>query len=192
MVGVVGPGRLALAAIRLGNAGGKCGIMGGNMDLPSIPGAAVRHFQFIILGIWPVNLLTLAMQDHAWSWHSTPQAIMGLWEWGAFVSFSLALIAELGVKMFFALAERQRKIDHAREEGRQLGIQQGIEQGVQQGIEQGVQQGIQQGSDKERTTTAAILDVLTTTSSTNPDLLPALLEEYRARYRNGTTADDQH
>lgn len=134
------------------------------MDLPSIPGAAVRHFQFIILGIWPVNLLTLAMQGHSWSWHSTPQAIMGLWEWGAFVAFSLALAAELGVKMFFALAERQRKIDNAREEGRAA----------------------------ERTTAATMLDVLTDTAETNPDLLPALLAEYRARYRNGTTADDQH
>ena len=162
------------------------------MDLPSIPGAAIRHFQFIILGIWPVNLLTLAMQGHAWSWESTPQAIMGLWEWGAFVSFSLALTAELGVKMFFALAERQRKIDRAREEGRQMGIQEGIQEGIEQGVQQGIQEGIQQGSDKEKTTTAAILDVLVTTEQTNPDLLPALLAEYRARYRNGTTADDQH
>lgn len=154
------------------------------MDLPSIPGAAIRHFQFIILGIWPVNLLTLAMQGHSWSWQSTPQAIMGLWEWGAFVAFSLALIAELGVKMFFALAERQRKIDNAREEGRQAGIQEGREEGREEGR--------LEVRSEERATTAALLDVLVTTEQTNPDLLPALLEEYRARYRNGTTADDQH
>ena len=143
------------------------------MDIPNIPGAAIRHFQFIILGIWPVNLLTLAVQEHAWSLHSTPQAIMGLWEWGAFVAFSLALTAELGVKMFFALAERQRKIDNAREEGRQLGIQQGI----------------QQAGNNERATTAAILDVLAVAARTSPDLMPALLEEYRSRYQNGTAAD---
>lgn len=71
-----------------------------NMDIPNIPGAAIRHFQFIVLGIWPVNLLTLAVQDHSWSWQSTPQAIMGLWEWGAFVAFSLALAAETGERCF--------------------------------------------------------------------------------------------
>ena len=163
------------------------------MDIPNIPGAALRHFQFIILGIWPVNLLTLAIQEHTWSWHSTPQAIMGLWEWGAFVAFSLALAAELGGKMFFALAERQRKIDNAREEGRQEGREEGrqlgIEQGLEQGIEQGIQQGIQQAGNNERTTTAAILDVLIVAARTSPDLMPALLEEYRSRYQNGTAAD---
>lgn len=143
------------------------------MDIPNIPGAALRHFQFIILGIWPVNLLTLAVQGHDWSWHSTPQAIIGLWEWGAFVAFSLALVAELGGKMFFALAEHRRNLANAREEGRQLGIQQGI----------------QQAGNNERATTAAILDVLTVAARTSPDLIPALLEEYRARYQNGTAAD---
>lgn len=144
------------------------------MDIPNIPGAALRHFQFIILGIWPVNLLTLAVQEHTWSWHSTPPAIMGLWEWGAFVAFSLALTAELGVKMFFALAERQRKIDNAREEGRQ----------------EGREEVIQKVRSEERATTAAILDALTVAAQTSPDLMPALLEEYRSRYRNGTAADD--
>ena len=143
------------------------------MDIPNIPGAAIRHFQFIILGIWPVNLLTLAVQGHDWGWQSTPQAIMGLWEWGAFVAFSLALAAELGGKMFFALAERQRKIDNAREEGRQ----------------EGRKEVLQKVRSDERATTAAILDALTVAAQTNPDLIPALLEEYRSRYQNGTAAD---
>ena len=43
---------------------------------------------------------------------------MGLWEWSVFVSFSLAVLAELGVKMFFALAERRKRIEQAKEEGR--------------------------------------------------------------------------
>ena len=29
-----------------------------------IPSAAIRHFQFIVLGIWPVNLLTLRVRGH--------------------------------------------------------------------------------------------------------------------------------
>lgn len=137
------------------------------MDLPNISGAALRHIPFIILGIWPVNLLTLALQEHSWSWQTTPQAIMGLWEWGAFVAFSLALAAELGGKMFFALAEHRRKMEKAREEGRQ--------------------EGRQEGRAEERAAATAMLDALNTLARTNPDSMLELLAEYQARCRNGAT-----
>lgn len=149
------------------------------MDIPNISGAALRHIPFIILGIWPVNLLTLAMQEHSWSWQTTPQAIMGLWEWGAFVAFSLALAAELGGKMFFALAEHRRKMEKAREEGRQ--------EGRQEGQQEGRQAGRQEGRAEERAASAAMLDALHTVARTSPDSLLELLAEYQARCRNGAT-----
>ena len=46
------------------------------MDIPL--GDALKHIPFIILGIWPVNLLTLWAQGHAWGWDKTPDAIMGV------------------------------------------------------------------------------------------------------------------
>ena len=88
------------------------------MDIP--PRDAVKNIPFIIAGIWPAILMTLWVQGHSWEWDHTPQEIMGLWEWGLFVSFSLAILIELGVKMFIALAERRRRIEAAREEGRRL------------------------------------------------------------------------
>ena len=125
-----------------------------------IPAPAIRHIQFIILGIWPINLLTLAVRGHDWGWHATPLEIIGLWEWGAFVSLSIATLAELGVRMFFALAERRKRIEQAREEGRKEGQREVRE----------------------------ILMVLNAAARTNPDLLPSLLQEYQEKYQNGSAA----
>ena len=86
------------------------------MDI--LPSDAVKHIPFIILGIWPVNLLTLWAHGHVWGWDKTPEAIMGLWEWGLFLSLSLAILIELGVEMFIALARHRRRLEQAREEGR--------------------------------------------------------------------------
>lgn len=125
-----------------------------------IPTPAIRHIQFIILGIWPVSILTLWASGHNWAWHSTPQEIIGLWEWGAFVSFSLGIFAELGVRMFFALAERRKRIEQAKEEGRKEGQKEARE----------------------------MLMVLNAAARTNPDLLPSLLQEYQEKYQNGSAA----
>ena len=57
--------------------------------------------------------------------------------------------------MFIALAERRRKLNQARAEGRRE--------------------------------TAAMLDVLNAAAQTNPDLLPHLLQEYRAWYQSRAT-----
>ena len=131
-----------------------------------IPSPAIRHIQFIILGIWPVNLLTLLARGHVWSWHSTPDEIVGLWEWGAFVSLSIAILTELGVRMFFALAERRRRIEAAKEEGRKEGRKEG------------------------RRETSEMLMVLNAAARTDPDSLPSLLEEYGAKYQNGATSQE--
>lgn len=131
-----------------------------------VPSPAIRHIQFIILGIWPINSLTLLARGHAWSWENTPEEIIGLWEWGAFVSLSLAILTELGVRMFFALAERRRRIEEAREEGRK------------------------EGRNKARKETSDILMALNAAARTNPDLLPTLLEEYRAKYQNGASSKE--
>ena len=77
------------------------------------------------------------------------------------------LLTELGVKMFIALAERRRKLNQARAEGRV--------------------EGRVEGRAESRRETAAILDVLNAAVQTNPDLLPHLLQEYRARYQNHDT-----
>ena len=175
------------------------------MDI--LPRDAVKHIPLIILGIWPVNLLTLWAQGHSWGWAQTPPAIMGLWEWGLFVSLSLAILTELGVKMFIALAERRRKLNQAlaegiakgRAEGRAEGITEGRVEGVAEGrvegwVEgiaegrvEGRVEGIAEGMAESRRETAAILDVLNAAVQTNPDLLPHLLQEYRARYQNHDT-----
>ena len=160
-----------------------------------IPSAAVKHFQFIILGIWPVNLLMLWARGHEWAWEKTPQEIIGLWEWGLFVSFSLAILLELGVKMFFALAERRQRIEEAKEAGRAEGREEGRAEGRKEGREEGRQEGLAEARQtllaEARQTAAqdirALVDVLDVTARTNPDLLPELLQEYRARYQNGAS-----
>ena len=129
-----------------------------------IPSAAIRHFQFIVLGIWPVNLLTLRVRGHVWTWDATPREITSLWEWGLFVSFSLAILTELGVKMFFALAERRRRIEAAKEEGRK------------------------EAQKEARRETGEMLMILNAAARTNPDLLPSLLQEYQEKYQNGSAA----
>ena len=129
------------------------------MDIPTRD--AVKHIPFIILGIWPVNLLTLLVRGHSWSWDKTPETVMGLWEWGLFVSLSLTILTELGVKMFIALAERRRRIEAAKEEGRK----------------------------EARKEADEMLMVLNAAARTNPDSLPSLLEEYQERYRNGAASE---
>ena len=90
---------------------------------------------------------------------------MGLWEWGLFVSFSLAILIELGVKMFFALAERRRRIEQARKEG--------------------LEEGRKEAQREARREANEMLMILNAAARTNPDLLPSLLEEYQEKYQNG-------
>ena len=129
------------------------------MDIP--PSDAVKNIPLIVLGIWPVNLLTLWASGHIWGWDRTPQEIMGLWEWGFLASLSVVILIELGVKMFIALAERRRRIEAAREEGRQ------------------------EARKEARREAGDMLMVLNAAARTNPDLLPSLLQEYQQKYRNG-------
>jgi hypothetical protein len=129
------------------------------MDI--LPSDAVKHIPFIILGIWPVNLLTLWAHGHVWGWDKTPEAIMGLWEWGLFLSLSLAILIELGVEMFIALARHRRRLEQAREEGRK------------------------EARKEDRKETGEMLMVLNAAARNNPDLLPTLLQEYQAQYQNG-------
>ena len=131
------------------------------MDIPALE--AVKNIPFIVLGIWPVNLLTLWAQGHAWSWEKTPQATMDLWEWGAFVSCSLVILIEMGVRMFYARAVQRRKLQQAREEGRAEGQKEG------------------------RAEAREMITVLNAAARTNPDLLPQLLQEYQTRYQNRAT-----
>lgn len=131
------------------------------MDIPALE--AVKNIPFIVLGIWPVNLLTLWAQGHAWSWEKTPQATMDLWEWGAFVSCSLVILIEMGVRMFYARAVHRRKLQQAREEGRAEGRTEG------------------------RAEAREMITVLNAAARTNPDLLPQLLQEYQTRYQNRAT-----
>jgi len=72
--------------------------------------------------------------------------------------------------MFFALAERRRRIEEAREEGRK--------------------EGREEGRIEARRETSEILIALNAAARTNPDLLPSLLEEYRAKYQNGATSQE--
>ena len=132
------------------------------MDIPV--GDAIKHIPFIVLGIWPINLLTLWAQGHAWGWNQSPEAIMGLWEWGTFVSLSFAILVELGVKMFIALAERRRRIEAAKEEGRK------------------------EAQNDAKREAQEMLMVLNAAARTNLDLLPSLLEEYQEKYQNGSAA----
>ncbi len=131
-----------------------------------IPSPAIRHIQFIILGIWPINLLTLLARGHGWGWDNTPDEIIGLWEWGAFVSFSIAILTELGVRMFFALAERRRRIEAAKEEGRKEGRKEGLKEANE------------------------MLMILSAAARTNPDSLPSLLQQYQERIQNGSNSHE--
>ena len=86
---------------------------------------------------------------------------MGLWEWGLFLSLSLAILIELGVEMFIALARHRRRLEQAREEGRK------------------------EDRKEDRKETGEMLMVLNAAARNNPDLLPTLLQEYQAQYQNG-------
>ena len=76
----------------------------------------------------------------------------------------------LGVRMFFALAERRRRIEEAREEGRK--------------------EGRKEARKEARREADDMLMVLNAAARENPELLPNLLEEYRTKYENGTTAHE--
>ncbi len=134
------------------------------MDIP--PRDAVKNIPFIILGIWPVNLLTLWARSHPWSWNATPEAVIGLWEWGLLISVSLVILAELGAKMFIALAERRRRIEAAKEEGRKEGRKEGLKEANE------------------------MLTILNAAARTNPDSLPALLQQYQERIQNGANSHE--
>ena len=140
------------------------------MDIP--PREAVKNIPFIILGIWPVNLLTLWARDHAWGWDATPEAVIGLWEWGLLVSLSLVILTELGVDMFIALAKYRRMKEQEQQER---------EQALEEAREAGRKQGRNEARD--------MLIVLSAAARTNPDLLPSLLEEYREQILNGAAHD---
>jgi hypothetical protein len=131
-----------------------------------IPSSAIRHIQFITRGIWPINLLTLLPRGHVWNWNSTPDGVIGLWEWGAFVSLSIAVLTELGVRMFFALAERRRRIEPARQEG--------------------LEEGRNQARKEVRREAGDMLLVLNAAARENPGLLPKPLQQYQDQYQNGS------
>ena len=150
------------------------------MDIPL--GDAITHIPFIILGIWPVNALTLLVRGHVWAWETTPQAVMGLWEWGAFVSFSIAMLIELGVEMFIALGRYRRRMEQAREEGRKEGRAEGLAEGRAMGLAEARSGG--------RSEAGSMLDVLNAAARTNPDLLPSLLQEYQERTQNGSNSHE--
>ena len=67
--------------------------------------------------------------------------------------------------MFIALAERRRRIEQAHEEGRK------------------------EGRKAEQKEIRAMLTVLSAAARSNPELIPSLLQEYQARYENGSTND---
>ena len=136
------------------------------MEIP--PSDAVKHIPFIVLGIWPVNVLTLLAKGHLWTWDATPEAIVGLWEWGLFVSLSLIIVIELGGKVFIALAERRRRIEQAKAEGRE--------------------EGRKEAERESRREAQEMLMILNAAARTNPDLLPSLLQEYQEKYQNGSAA----
>ena len=145
------------------------------MDIP--PRDAVKNIPLIVLGIWPANLLTLWAREHAWAWDTTPEAIIGLWQWGLLISLSLTILIELGVDMFIALGkykrwkeQQLRDREQAREEAREEGLREGHREG--------------------RRETRDMLTVLNAAARTNPDSLPALLQEYQNQYQNGSSAHD--
>ena len=134
------------------------------MDIP--PLEAVKNIPFIILGIWPVNLLTLWAQGHSWGWQQTPPAVLDLWEWGAFVSCSVVILVELGAKMFYARAEHRRKMAKERAAERAAGRA--------------------EGRAETRHEMVGMLAMLRAAARKNPELLPELLDEYAAQLQNGS------
>ena len=86
---------------------------------------------------------------------------MGLWEWGAFVSFSVVVLVELGVEMFIALGRLRRRMEQARAEGRKEGRAEGLAEGRAIGLAEARSGG--------RTETGSMLDVLNAAARTNPD-----------------------
>ena len=152
------------------------------MDIPLSD--AIKNIPLIVLGIWPVNLLTLLVRGHTWSWDRTPETVMALWEWGLFVSLSLTILTELGVKVFIALAERRRRIEQAREEGRI----EGRKEGRAEALAEARAESLAEARKEMRSEAGDMLAVLNAAARTNPDLLPSLLQEYQEKYQNGSAA----
>ena len=155
-----------------------------------IPLAAIKHIPFIILGIWPVNLLTLLARDHSWGWNETPPAVMELWEWGTFVSLSLAILTELGVEMFVALAKRRREreqlqaeIKAARAEALVEGRAEGRAEALVEGRAEGRSEARAEAQAEARAMTQAELRlVLSRLSVATPEQVPDILSEYLELY----------
>ena len=149
------------------------------MDIP--PRDAVKNIPLIVLGIWPANLLTLWAREHAWAWDATPEAIIGLWQWGLLISLSLTILIELGVDMFIALGKYKRWKEQQLQER---------EQARKEAREEGLKEGHREGHREARRETRDMLTVLNAAARTNPDSLPALLQEYQNQYQNGSSAHD--
>ena len=107
---------------------------------------------------------------------------MGLWEWGLFVSLSLVILNELGVKMFIALAQERRRREREQAEARAAGRREGHAEGLLTGHAEALVAGRQEIREE----TLTMLDVLSDAAETNPALLPFLLTEYRIRFQNGS------
>jgi len=153
------------------------------MDIP--PRDAVKNIPLIVLGIWPANLLTLWARDHDWAWDTTPEAIIGLWQWGLLISLSLTILVELGVDMFIALGKYKRwKEQQLRER------EQARKEAREEGLREGIREGHREGHREARRETRDMLTVLNAAARTNPDSLPALLQEYQNQYQNGSSAHD--
>ena len=131
----------------------------------------MKNIPFIILGIWPVNLLTLWARGHPWSWYVTPEAVIGLWEWGLLVSLSLAILTEMGADMFIALAKYRRLKEQERQERERVR-----------------DEGRNEGRTEARKEASEMLMVLNAAARANPDSLPSLLQEYQAKFQNGSTS----
>ncbi len=143
-----------------------------------IPLAAIKHIPFIILGIWPVNLLTLLARDHSWGWNETPPAVMELWEWGTFVSLSLAILTELGVEMFVALAKRRREREQLQAE-------------IKAARAEALVEGRAEGRAEARAMTQAELRlVLSRLSVATPEQVPDILSEYLELYSKDLYSKD--
>ena len=149
-----------------------------------IPLAAIKHIPFIILGIWPVNLLTLLARDHSWGWNETPPAVMELWEWGTFVSLSLAILTELGVEMFVALAKRRREREQLQAE-----IKAARAEALVEGRAEGRSEARAEAQAEARAMTQAELRlVLSRLSVATPEQVPDILSEYLELYSKDNDA----
>ena len=107
------------------------------------------HLAISPLGTFGVTWLLLYSVGAEQWWHSRENLELAgqTVPFGGIIYGSSIFVLEVTVRMFWALAQRQKDIDKARGQGRKEGREEGREKGLQEGREQVIREMVERGVD---------------------------------------------